>query len=141
MPTAANQSRGCTRLGLRRARNPKTNKSSVAITGWTSVRLLTRRAATWKPKPAIMHRRPTNQTGRWSRKRIRRQLKAISPGAGAAAKRCATEAVAVNALATSARSRPPDTTYLALSISAIDDLRPEPERRTSPTVEKSHTPG
>jgi len=45
----------------------KTITSSVAMSGWTTVRLPTRRASTWKTKPKIMLAMPTNQAGRLRR--------------------------------------------------------------------------
>ena len=106
MAIAASQSRFWTRRGDLSARKPNTSSSSTAITGWTRLRLLTRSAASWNPKPRIMHKIPANQMGFRISARINLRLRDSSPVSGAAAKRWLTEADAVNTLATNASTTP-----------------------------------
>jgi len=67
MPMAASQSRAWTRRGWEKAIMANTRTSSMAMSGWTRLRLPIRRAAIWNTNPRIMQRIPMNHSGRWIR--------------------------------------------------------------------------
>ena len=68
---------------------PKTMTSSVAMSGWTTESVPTRKARIWKMNPRIMLAIPKNQTGRLIRYPTRWMLKLSFSGAEAAAWRSA----------------------------------------------------